>query len=266
MLVLLAGGTCLAYGLLLAALWLQQERLVFPGAGRPERPVDALGVEVLQFEGQGGAPFRAAVAAPPSPRGVLAFFVGNGEDLTSAARRAVELSGYGVVVVTAEYPGYGGSSGRPSVPSILRAAEVTAAHAEALAAARGLPFLVGGSSMGSFCALHVAAAGRAVKCLLRAPPTSLIEAAADRFWWVPVRLLLRHRFDNNAVAPRVHCPVLIVHGDADRIVPLAHGRRLCERLAGSVELAVVAGAGHNDLPLAPDGPVGERVRRFLEAP
>lgn len=257
---------CLAYGLLLLAMWLLQDRLVFPGAGRPARPIDVAGVEVNRLPGLDGAMFRTAEVVPAAPHAVMAFFVGNGEDLASAARRAVELSAYGIAVVTAEYPGYGDSEGQPGVASLLQVADVVAARARALAQARGIPFWVGGSSLGTFCALHVAADGDAGRCLLRAPPTSLVDAAADRFWWVPVRLLLRHRFDSMAMAPRVRCPVLIVHGDQDRIVPLAHGERLRASLGGAAELVVVPGAGHNDLPLAKDGPVGARVAAFLKAP
>jgi alpha-beta hydrolase superfamily lysophospholipase len=260
----LLAGSCLAYVLLLVLLWLLQDRLVFPGAGRPPRPLDVAGVQVQRWQGLDGAEFRAAVVVPAAPHAVLAFFVGNGEDLASAARRAVELSAYGVAVVTAEYPGYGDSAGRPGTASLLRVADVVAGHAEAMANARGVPFFVGGSSLGSFCALHVAAAGRATRCLLRAPPTSLVDAAAARFWWVPVRLLLQHRFDNTAVAPRVRCPVLIVHGDADHVVPLGHGERLRALLGDAAQLVVVPGAGHNDLTLAKDGPVGARVGAFLE--
>ncbi len=257
-------GTCLAYGLLLVAMWLLQDQLVFPASGRPARPIDIGGVEELHLRGPGGL-LRGAAVLPTAPRAVLAFFVGNGEDLCSAARRAVELAAHGVAVVTVEYPGYGASEGRPGVASLLAAADVVATHAEALATKLGVPFVVGGSSLGSFCALHVAAAGRAARCLLRAPPTSLIDAAAGRFWWAPVRLLLQHRFDNTAVAPRVRCPVLIVHGDQDRIVPLAQGERLRGLLGGPTELLVVPGAGHNDLSLAVGGPVGERVGTFLRA-
>ena len=262
-LLLLLAGSAAAYVLVLGLVWAQQDRLVFPAAGRPARPIDVPGVTVHWRDGLDGKRFRTARVVPPDPRAVLAFFVGNGEDLTSAARCAAGLAGHGVAVLTAEYPGYGASEGQPSVASLLRCAEVVAADAEALARERGVPFVVGGSSLGSFCALHVAAAGRAARCLLCAPPTTLADAAAERFWWAPVGLLLRHRFDNVAIAPAVRCAVRIVHGDRDAIVPLAHGQRLRDLLGGPTDLVVVPGRGHNDLSLAVDGPVGSSVGAFL---
>lgn len=262
-LVLLLVGIAVAYVLVLALVWSQQDQLVFPAAGRPARPIDVPGAEVQWRVGLDDKRFRTARLVPPEPRAVLAFFVGNGEDLTSGARRAAELAGHGVAVLTAEYPGYGASEGPPSVAALLRCAEVVAADAEALARERGLPFVVGGSSLGSFCALHVAAAGRAERCLLCAPPTTLADAAAERFWWLPVGLLLRHRFDNVATAAAVRCPVLLVHGDRDVVVPLSHGQRLRDLLGERAELIVVPGRGHNDLSLGVDGPVGAAVSAFL---
>ncbi len=256
----------LGYALLVTLMWWQQDRFVFAGAHRGERAVDAPGVELFELEGLDRLPFRAVRLVPPKARAVLAFFVGNGEDLRSAARQVVGLAAHGVAVVAGEYPGYGASPGEPGVASILATADAVAAHAAALARDLGVPFVVGGSSLGTFCALHVAAAGGAARCLLRSPPTSLVAAASRQFWWLPVDLLLRHRFDNEATAARVRCPVLIVHGDSDRIVPLALGERLRSLCAGPAELVVVPGAGHNDLSLVVDGPVGARVGTFLRGP
>ena len=59
-------------------------------------------------------------------------------------------------------------------------------------------------------------------------PTSIEAGARLHYFWVPVSLLLRHRMDNLSRADRVACPVLVIHGDRDRIVPLAMGReKLC---------------------------------------
>lgn len=251
------------YAVVVLFVWLQQDRLVFAGAGRGDRPLDAYGVRQVQLTGPAGRSFRAAECVPKDPQALVLFFVGNGEDLRSAGRQAEELAAHGVAVIAPEYPGYGRSEGSPSVDALLGTAEAAADHAEARARELGVPLVVGGSSLGTFCAVHLAAAGRATRLLLRAPPTTMADAAQNRYWWLPVRLLLRHRFDNLTPAARVHCPVLVVHGDADDIVPLALGERLRAAFAGPAELLVVPGAGHNDLSLGVHGPVGERIGTFL---
>ncbi len=255
--LLLAG-----YSLLLLLLWLAQDQLVFPGAGRQLRPVAIAGVETIELRGPAG-PFRVAEAVPERPRAVLLFFGGNAESLPSLAERAAAYARAGIAVVSPEYPGYGASAGRPGVASFQAMAEVAAAHARALATQRSLPLTIGGHSLGSFCAVHLAAAGLADRLLLLAPPTTLAAAAGHGFWWAPVSLLLRHDFDNLAVAGRVHCPALVLHGDADAIVPCGLGERLCAAFAGPQQFVRVPGAGHNDLPFGPEGPFCDLLLGFL---
>jgi pimeloyl-ACP methyl ester carboxylesterase len=251
------------YGAVVLLVWLQQDRLVFAGAGRGIRALDAYGARELRLQGPAGRTFRAAEIVPKDPRALVLFFVGNGEDLCSAGRQAEELAAHGVAVLAPEHPGYGSSDGPTNVESMLGNAEAAAEHAAARARELGVPLVVGGSSIGTFCAVHVAASGRAARLLLRAPPTTMVDAAANRFWWLPVGLLLRHRFDNLTPAAAVRCPVLIVHGEADDIVPLGLGRRLAAAFAGAAEVVAVPGAGHNDLSLGVHGPVGGRVGDFL---
>ncbi|MCA8948528.1 MAG: alpha/beta hydrolase [Planctomycetes bacterium] len=250
-----------AWLLLTFALWLLQDRIVFPGAWRGHRPVDVSGVRTFELAGAAG-PFRVAERAPERPRAVLLFFVGNGEDLASAARRAAGFARHGLLVIAPEYPGYGGSAGEPGVASLHDVALRTAEYAAGIATARGLPLVVGGISLGSFCAVRVAAEREVARLFLAAPPTNLVDAARARFWWLPIGLLLRHRFDSTAIAPQVQCPVLVVHGDADAIVPIALGERLAAAFANA-EFVRVPAAGHNDLPLEPGNPVGDRIGRFL---
>ena len=260
-LILLLVLTC-CYVLLTLMLWLVQERMIFPGALYGARPVDTVGVRTFELQGEAG-PFRVAERVPPDPAAVMVFFVGNGEDLSSAAARVAVFAGHGVAVVSPEYPGYGASAGVPGVESILAVARQTTAYAAGLAGELGVPLIGGGISLGTFSAVHVASRGLVERVFLAAPPTSMLDVASGRFRWLPVALFLRHRFDNLSPAPEVRCPVLILHGDADRIVPIELGERLLGAFGGDKELLRVPGAGHNDLPLGTAGEFGARVGAFL---
>jgi pimeloyl-ACP methyl ester carboxylesterase len=92
----------------------------------------------------------------------------------------------------------------------------------------------------------------------------LAAAAKARFGFLPVDLLLRHRFDNVAPAPRVTCPVLVLHGDRDGIVPQALGRELAALLQHG-RFVGVSGAGHNHLYLSVQGQVAAELRAFFSA-
>jgi len=245
-------------------VYLLQDLLVFPGSvsrGPAELP-HVQGVETGHLALPDGSRFRIAEGSPAGqPRGVLVFFVGNGENLRSGVQWAGELTSYGVATVVAEYPGYGESDGSPSVESFRQAADACAAHAQDLAERLGVPVFVGGSSIGTFSAVYLASQGIGERLLLLAPPTSTVEAGSSRYPWLPVKLLLKHRFDNLEPASEVRCPALVIHGDRDRVVPAEMGRRVAAALG--CEFLLSTGHGHTRLPLSPAGPHAERVRAFL---
>lgn len=251
------------YLLVGAALWWLQDRMVFPGAGRGDRGVPvAAPAAVVGWIGAEPHRTRIVTVAAPNAAAVALYFGGNGEDLWLSAASARELASHGVEAIGCEYPGYGASPGRPSVASLMATAEVAVAHGQARAQVLQVPLIVVGSSLGSFCAVHAAARGGVAKLVLRAPPTNLAAVAQSQFPWLPVRALLAHRFDNLGPAARLRCPTLVLHGDADTIVPQHFGRELAAAIAGA-EFVSVPGGGHNDIDLSPAGPVGATLRRFL---
>jgi hypothetical protein len=254
-------------GIVLLLVW-QQDALVFPGAGRGDRGCgDLPAVRVVELVRSQGLRFRIAIAqSKGAPRAVAVLFVGNGEDLLSGANAATEMAEYEMEVIAVEHPGYGASQGLPSVASLLDAASVAGAYARVRADELHLPLVAIGTSLGSFCAVHVAAEGRCDRLLLRAPPASLLAAARARFWWLPVRLVLRHRFDNLGQAKNVRCPAMVVHGDQDRIVPLEQGAELVAAFAGPSQLVVAQGYEHNNVPWSRRGPLGDRIAAFLKFP
>lgn len=263
--ILVLSSIAAAYAGVIALLVWKQDSLVFPGAGRGDRGHgDDPRVRVELVAREGGKRFRVAVAVPShAPRAVAVYFCGNGEDLLSAAQGAALMTDYGMEVHGVEHPGYGASEGPPSVPALMAAAEAAAAQARQRADELGVPMVAIGTSLGSFCAVHVAASGRADKLILRAPPASMLDAAKARFAWAPVGLVLRHPFDNLGKAPRVTCPALVLHGDQDRIVPLEQGRSLVAAFGGASSLIVAQGYQHNNVPFEKHGPFGRSIAEFL---
>jgi pimeloyl-ACP methyl ester carboxylesterase len=256
----------LLYLLLVTLLWVVQDRLIFPGAtwgrGEPLPFAPGVTVERLPLPGK-DATFRIAVAEPSRAQAVALCFGGNGEDLRHGIQRALMFAEYGIRCVGVEYPGYGESGGQVGERDFHAAAEAAAGFARDRAQADGLPLFAIGVSMGSFSATHLAATGRVERALIVSAPTSIEAGARLHYFWVPVSLLLRHRLDNLARADRVACPVLVIHGDRDRIVPLEMGRMLAGAFANG-QFVVAEGYGHNDLPLDRRGPFGERIADFFE--
>ena len=251
------------YGGLCLVLFLAQDRLLFPAAGLGRgKPIPALtNVRTDWLDLREGLRVRLAVATSTPARAWMVFFGGNGEDLRSGVHWASAWREYGMNVVVPEYPGYGDSDGSPTEAALLDMARAAASWARARAARDGLPLIAAGASLGSFPAVQIAADGLADRLLLIAPFTSVCDVASARFWYMPVRWLLRHPMDNIARAGAVKVPVFVLHGDVDEII----ARRFGEALATALHARFVCapGCGHNDLPLDVHGPFGADVRAFL---
>jgi hypothetical protein len=107
-----------------------------------------------------------------------------------------------------------------------------------------------GESLGTGVAVDLAAVDGARGLVLISAFTSLPDAAASHYPWLPVRLLMRNRLNSLAKIGDYHGPLLSVHGDADTIVPFALGRRLFEAANEPKRLVVAHGSDHNDPPTA----------------
>jgi fermentation-respiration switch protein FrsA (DUF1100 family) len=94
--------------------------------------------------------------------------------------------------------------------------------------------------------------------------TSMAEMGRRLVPFLPVSLLLRHRFDSLAKIAKLDCPTLIGHGRRDQVIPFAMADRLAEAAKGPVTRVTIDGADHNDF----FGVGGSRVlipfREFLE--
>jgi fermentation-respiration switch protein FrsA (DUF1100 family) len=121
-----------------------------------------------------------------------------------------------------------------------------------------------GESIG--CSVAVALAERVPPdaLVLQSGADSIARVAQGHYPWLPVRWLLRDRWDSLPRVATLRAPLLSLHGDRDTIVPLERGRALYDAYPGEKEWFEVAGAGHNDLPFVDPWPYVERVHRFLE--
>jgi hypothetical protein len=109
----------------------------------------------------------------------------------------------------------------------------------------------------------VAAVHHVAGLVLESAFTSLPAMARVHFKIFPP-LLAGAGFDNLHAIARVACPVLFIHGDRDRTIPLAMGRALAKRAPLVNEFWVIPRAGHNDTYAIGGDAYATRVRRFVE--
>jgi len=182
---------------------------------------------------------------PRGDRPVVLYFHGNGGALAHRVDRYRTIIADGTGLVALSYRGYAGSTGRPSEEGLI--ADARAAYAFAAARHPAARLVLWGESLGSGVAVALAAEKPPARLVLEAPFSSAVDIAAAAYPVVPVRWLMKDQFRSDLRIPKVTAPVLIVHGDRDRVVPIESGERLYALVTAPKRFLRIAGADHEDL-------------------
>jgi fermentation-respiration switch protein FrsA (DUF1100 family) len=193
--------------------------------------------------------------------GALLYCHGNNDNLSTWAEH-VEMvrAAVGQSVLIFDYPGFGKSPGGPDEAGCCDAAEAAFDWLVKQTRIRPERILIYGVSLGGGPAVDLASRRPHRALLLASTYTSLPDVGAARYPWLPVRLLMRNRFDNLSKIGRCTGPVVITHGTADTLFPLAHGEALFAAAAEPKSFLPMPDVGHVD----PDAGFFRRAREFIE--
>ena len=229
-----------------------QRRLTyFPDISPPDL---AAPFETVSYVTQDGLAMTSWYAPPVEPgAAVIVYFHGNGGH---AGYRADKLSPYldiGLGVLLVGYRGYGGNPGSPSEAGLYSDAEaaITWLATESITTDR---IVLYGESLGTGVAVEMATRNAVKAIVLEAPFTSLADAGARAYPFLPVRWLARDRYETIAKIGAVSAPVMVVHGETDQLVPADMGRAVLAAAPDPKRGHFVPGVGHNDL-IATGAPV-----------
>lgn len=187
----------------------------------------------------------------------LIYFGGNAEDVSFVLDDLAQSFPKHALYLL-HYRGFGGSAGEPSegalVADALKLFDTVRARHENVA-------LIG-RSLGSGVAVQIAASRPIKRLVLVTPFDSVTDVAAGFYPWLPVRWLLKDKFDSAAHAGRVSSPVLVLTAGLDKVVPGENTRRLIDSFS-TAELVhqVFPSAGHDDI--AAEAGYSEALKRFL---
>ncbi len=240
-------GTTAIAAYVLAATFMyvsQRSYQYFPGRqGLAASALGLNGVQDLKLATSDGETLQAWYSPAPRGRPTILFLHGNGGEIADRAERfaAYQAGGFGVFFLS--YRGYGASTGSPSETGLVR--DALTAH-DWLTAHGVEPKQIAlvGESLGSGVAVQLAAEREIGVLALEAPFASAANVAAAAYWWLPVHLLMKDKFESSAFIGKVHVPLLITHGDQDDVVPLAEGQALFALAREPKQMAVVAGGTH----------------------
>ncbi len=234
------------YGILAFAAFVYQRDLMYPAPANPIEPrADGANLERI------AAPDGTTVFALylPAARGAptLVHFHGNGEDLAGQAWLVQAMHRAGIGAYAVEYPGYGWAKGQSlGEDAIYAAAQIALDH---LRTKLGVPrdaVVLQGQSLGTGVAAEMARRGYGAKLVLVSPFTSMVEMAALVAPFLPVRWLVRDRYETLRKAPALDLPALVIHGTSDEVIPYEMGRRIAETLPRA-ELVTLPNCHHGDV-------------------
>ncbi|MGO4407338.1 alpha/beta hydrolase [Bosea sp. RAF48] len=250
------------YLAMLGMLYTRQRELLYP---RDPAKVDIataglVAAEEATIATADGERLIAWIVPPRADKPVLLYFHGNAGNLARTGRvgrfRALTEDGAGLFAVS--YRGYGGSTGSPSEDGLLQ--DARAAYGAA-ADRFGTGRLVGyGESLGTGVLLKLAAEVPLKAVVLEAPYLSIAAVAQERYPYAPVGSFMKDQFHSDEVVGRLKTPLLVMHGERDKVIPFAQGRALYELANPPKRFLRFPDGGHEDLPQY--GSLAE-VRRFL---
>ncbi len=256
-----------AYLLVVLAMTFIENWLVYPappkhlGDWNPQ----GYGHQDVWFASADGTRLHGWLFEHPEPQHVVLYCHGNGEhvaynaDLMDHLRRELDAT-----VLIFDYRGYGQSEGRPHEAGIV--ADGKAAHrwlADRTGIATDQVVLVG-RSLGGGVAVASAAELSAKALVLQSTFARMVDTAAELYPWLPIRLVMRNRYDSLALIKEFDGPVLQSHGTADKLIPYHQAQQLFDAVRSDSKKWFDVPGGSHCTP-QPRGYYAQ-LREFLQLP
>jgi fermentation-respiration switch protein FrsA (DUF1100 family) len=231
--------------------WMEPRSLYYPQRGLGDSPA-RLGwrFEDVRLQAADGVRLHGwfipagADTSGPDARSTVLYLHGNAGNVSHRLEKLAILRDLGADVLIVDYRGYGLSEGRPHEHGLYRDARAAYVH---LVSGRGVDprrIVLLGESLGSAVASHLASEHETGGVVLEEAFTSIADVAQDMFPVLPVRWVMRSRYDTLDRIARIRAPILILHSRGDEYFPYRHAERLAAAAPGA-KLVELRG-GHND--------------------
>ncbi len=238
----------LIYLSILGALMYFETELVFPGASSERGDWSHPGIELeeIEFQSVDGTTLVGYFFEKPDAKATILFCHGNAENIAMLASEMHALrERMNANVLVFDYRGFGRSVGKPFERGILEDAEAAALWLADRTNQTEEDLVYVGRSLGGGVAVHLASIFGGRGLVLDRTFSSTVDVAASRYWWLPVRFVMRNQFLSLAKIKYFDGPVLQMHGDLDEVIPLWSAQRLFERSPSQVkEFQLVEGLTH----------------------
>jgi uncharacterized protein len=202
-------------------------------------------VSSVQFQSN-GTELEGVLYRQPGAQKIVLFCGGRRSNLTKLAIPAKELLKTGVSVFVFEYRGFGNAVGRATLTKLLQ--DGLCAYDALLSLGYSAEnIVIYGESLGAAVAAHVSQWRAALGLVLQSGFSSLRSQIKDMFpilGLYPTAMYPQTRLASDQSLKLGHPPLLIIHGDQDEVINVAHAHRLAAAAGNNTTLAILAGAGH----------------------
>jgi len=238
--------TAISIGLATFIFFAQSHFIYFPTSEIVATP-DQIGLSYksVSFKAPDGVKLSGWFIPADSPRGVVIFCHGNAGNISHRLESIQIFHRLRLSTFIFDYRGYGTSEGNPSEEGSyldVKGAWNYLIEDEGLDPSDIIFF---GRSLGGAVAAWLAKQNTPKALILESTFTSAPDLAGKLYFYLPVKLLCRYKYNALAAIREVQCPVLIVHSQEDEIVPFRHGCMLFEAANESRVFLEISGS-HNE--------------------
>ncbi len=152
----------------------------------------------------------------------LLFFHGNAGNLTNRIYKLNLIKDLDINFLIVAYRGFSGNEGKPTEEGLYQDARDTISWLNQQEI-EDKQIVIYGESLGTGVSAEVAQNKKFAGIILESPFTSMVEAGKHYYFYLPVSLLLKDRYETIKKLKNIKIPILVMHGERDRIVPFHMG-------------------------------------------
>jgi pimeloyl-ACP methyl ester carboxylesterase len=181
-------------------------------------------------------------------RGIVIYFHGNTRSIKGWAKYSRDFTIHGYDVLMIDYRGFGKSKGKRSENAMKNDAQYVYNKLRFDFKYPENQIIIYGRSLGSGFAAKLASSNKPKMLILDAPYYSFSNLTNRFLPFLPVSILLRFKIRTDQWLKYCRCPIYIIHGSKDRLIPLSSSVRLSKIAPLNTHLVPIYGGGHNNLP------------------